>query len=225
MIEYLLPILAVVVGYGITLFFLKSDSSNFKLILTFSGAFLLATTVFELLPELYNYFSPKKTGIFILVGIILQIVLEFFSQGAEHGHLHFSDNTPKSLPWFLFLSLFVHALLEGFPIDHHNAILFGIFVHKIPIAALISTYLIKINLTKGKILLYLAVFALITPLGTLISRIMTLDESSHFMLNAIVAGMFFHISTIILFEADKGHQFNLSKLLVIVSAVIIAFFL
>ena len=225
MIDYILPILAVVIGYGVTLWFLKSNSSNFKLILTFSGAFLLATTVFELLPEMYNYYSPKKAGVFILFGIILQIVLEFFSQGAEHGHLHFSEKNQKSLPWLVFLSLFIHALLEGFPIAQHDTILFGIFIHKIPIAALISTYLIQDQLSKGKTFLCLAIFALITPLGALISKTVAIQEPTILIINAIVAGMFFHISTIILFESDKGHKFNLNKLLVIISAVTIAFFL
>ena len=40
-----------------------------------------------------------------------------------------------------------------------------------------------------------------------------------------MVGMFFHISTIILFEADEGHQFNISKIAAIVSAILIAFLL
>ncbi|MGB3143837.1 MAG: ZIP family metal transporter, partial [Maribacter sp.] len=44
-------------------------------------------------------------------------------------------------------------------------------------------------------------------------------------LNALVIGVFLHISTVILFESSEGHKFNLRKLLVIVFGVVIAYFL
>ena len=54
-------------------------------------------------------------------------------------------------------------------------------------------------------------FALMTPLGTWISHNSTfLAEYAH-MINAVVIGIFFHISTTILFESGDGHKFNLSK--------------
>lgn len=225
MIEYLLPILAILIGHLATVWLSGSNRFNFKLILTFSGAFLLSTTVFELLPKMYDFFSPKKAGAFILLGIILQIVLEFFSKGAEHGHIHFSKESSTKLPWFLLLSVFVHAFLEGFPIAHHDTIVYGVFVHKIPIAALISSYLIQLKMKIKQVYLFLAIFGLMTPMGTLFSNAVMLNPFTINGMNAMVAGMFFHISTIILFESDKGHQFNLNKILMIVIAVAIAYFI
>lgn len=225
MIDYILPIFAVVVGCLATLWFLKSDTTNFKLILTFSGAFLLSTTVFELLPDIYTFHSPKIAGIFILFGIIFQIILEFFSKGAEHGHLHTNKENTDRFPVFLFLSLFVHAFLEGFPIGHHETIIYGVFVHKIPIAALMSTYLLQVGFSKKQMFMSLIVFGLMTPFGTLVSNSVEIQQSTLYLVNAVVAGMFFHISTIILFEADKGHQFNLNKLLMIVLAISVAYFM
>jgi hypothetical protein len=44
-----------------------------------------------------------------------------------------------------------------------------------------------------------------------------------FYINAIVIGIFFHISTVILFESSEGHKFNLSKLVVIVLGILVAY--
>ena len=95
MISFLAPILAVIFGVAIVLLSYKSKPLNLKLFLAFSGAFLLSTTIFELLPEVYSQLETKKIGVFIMGGILLQIILEFYSKGAEHGHLHYNES--KSL--------------------------------------------------------------------------------------------------------------------------------
>ncbi|MBR9847740.1 MAG: ZIP family metal transporter, partial [Algicola sp.] len=46
-----------------------------------------------------------------------------------------------------------------------------------------------------------------------------------YTINAIVIGIFFHISTTILFETGDGHKFNLSKLIAIILGVGIAYFI
>ncbi len=91
MLNFLLPILAVLIGFFLAIWFSNSKQMSLKLLLTFSGAFLLSTTVFELLPAVYSKLEPKLSGLYILAGIIFQIILEFFSKGAEHGHLHGSE--------------------------------------------------------------------------------------------------------------------------------------
>src|SRR5690606_15889974 len=189
---------------------------------SFSGAFLLALTLFDLLPEVYDHLEGKKTGLFIMCGILIQITLEFFSKGAEHGHVHVHKHE-SDFPWLLFISLCIHSFLEGFPIHQHNDMVYGVLIHKIPIAALITSYMLQSSFSKRQILLFLVVFSLMTPLGTLISNTVELVESYVYYINAIVIGIFFHISTIILFESSEGHKFNLSKLIVIVLGVVIAF--
>ena len=225
MFDFLLPILSVVIGLFFTVWFLESETFRLKLLLTFSGAFLLSTTVFELLPDVYNNLDQKYTGVFILSGIILQIILEFFSKGAEHGHLHHHRELEHRFPWLIFLSLGIHSFLEGFPISAQENIVFGVFIHKIPVAILIASYLFSSRISKTKVFLFLVAFALLTPFGTLVSEMIVLSNKLFYSLNAVVVGMFFHISTIILFEADEGHQFNISKIATIVSAVLIAFLL
>jgi len=119
MLQYSLPILAVVIGIVVAI--ATSHKRNFlsKLLLSFSGSFLLALTLFDLLPEVYEHLETKQTGVFIMFGILLQIILEFFSKGAEHGHIHIHHDE-KKFPWLLCLSLCIHSFLEGFPIHQHN---------------------------------------------------------------------------------------------------------
>lgn len=219
--NYLFPIYAVILGFIIALFTKQQKSWNLKLLLSFSGAFLLALTLFELLPEVYEHLDSKKTGLYIMSGILLQIVLELFSKGAEHGHVHIHTN--GAFPWMLFVSLCIHSFLEGFPIHGHNDMVYGVLVHKIPIATLITIFLLQSNYSKVKIALFLLIFASMTPLGTLVSNTTTALASYSHLINAIVIGIFFHISTTILFETGDGHKFNLSKFIAIVFGVGIAY--
>jgi zinc transporter ZupT len=205
MISFLAPMLSVVFGVTIVLLYSKSKPLNLKLFLAFSGAFLLSTTIFELLPEVYANLETKKIGLFIMGGILLQILLEFYSKGAEHGHLHQHD-AKTVFPWFLF-------------------IIIGVVIHKIPIAILITTYLLKSKLPKSKIVLFLIIFTLMTPLGSISAELLSISQTLIYSVNAIVIGMFLHISTIILFESSEGHHFNLNKILMIIGAVILAYFI
>ncbi|EMQ93905.1 Zinc transporter, ZIP family [Xanthomarina gelatinilytica] len=220
--KYLLPVLAVLIGALIVLVLKQKRSLFTKLLLSFSGAFLLALTLFDLLPEVYHHLDAKLTGLYIMFGILLQIILEFFSKGAEHGHIHIhKDNT--QFPWLLFISLCIHSFLEGFPIHQHNDMVYGVLIHKIPIATLITSFLVQSNYSKMQIAGFLIFFAAMTPLGTFISNNTSLAEQHIYIINAIVIGIFFHICTVILFESSEGHKFNMSKLLAIIFGVAIAY--
>ena len=212
--NYLLPILAIVIGVIIAFITKRKKSIGTKLLLSFSGAFLLALALFDLLPEVYHHLDPKQTGFFILCGILLQITLEFFSKGIEHGH-DLSHDKAEVFPWVLFISLCIHSFLEGFPIHQHNHMVYGILIHKIPIAALITTFLIQSSYSKIQTISFLTVFGLMTPLGTFISNNTAFATGYIDFINAVVIGIFLHISTTILFETGDGHKFNLSKLVVI----------
>lgn len=221
---YLPPILAVIIGVVLAFITTNNKQNYTKLLLSFSGAFLLAITLFDLLPEVYHNLDTKTTGLCIMSGILLQIILEFFSKGAEHGHVHIHKNE-TAFPWTLFISLCLHSFLEGFPIHEHNDMVYGVIIHKIPIAALISTFLIQSNFSKLQIISFLIVFTFMTPLGTFTSNALDIPTQYLTIINAIVIGVFFHISTTILFESSEGHKFNLSKLIVIILGVGIAYFI
>lgn len=220
---YLLPIIAVLFSFLFIFWIKPKKKENIKLLLAFSGAFLLALTFFELLPEIYDSGKPKQIALFILLGILLQIFLEFFSKGAEHGHMHF-DITHGKFPFILFLSLSIHSLVEGVPMQKGD-MLIGILIHKIPVAMLLSLFLLNSKLKLSSALLFIILFALMTPLGSLLATESTFIISFGNQLNALAIGIFFHISTVILFESGKGHSFNLTKLLVIILGVGLAYFL
>ena len=81
--QILLLIVSVVLGGLLVDLFKKS--SNLKLLLSFSGGFLLMIIFAHILPESYEALGIN-TGYFVLCGFLLQIILEYFSKGAEHGH-------------------------------------------------------------------------------------------------------------------------------------------
>ena len=220
--NYLFPLMAVIFGVILAIIFNKKRPLNTRLLLSFSGAFLLALTLFEMLPEVYEHLDSRSAGLFIMSGILFQIVLEFFSKGAEHGHIHIHKHE-TNFPWALFISLCIHSFLEGFSIHDHNDMVYGIMIHKMPIAVLISMFLLQSNYNKIQISSFLIFFALMTPIGTLISNNVSVFQGYAHMINAFVIGIFFHISTTILFESSEGHKFNLSKLVAIVLGVIMAY--
>ena len=78
----------------------------------------------------------------------------------------------------------------------------------------------QLHQTQANLLLWLIVFALVTPLGTFtsyaIGQNMLLDLSIYFdKIMAVVIGIFLHISTTILFESSENHRFNLIKFVMI----------
>ncbi|MDU8887168.1 ZIP family metal transporter [Yeosuana sp. MJ-SS3] len=221
MTAIILPIISVLLGFLLVLIFKPSQQSNLKLLLAFSGAFLLSITVFDFLPEVYQH-QGKHVGLFIMIGILLQIILEFLSKGAEHGHLHLDKNS-QVFPWLLFISLSIHSLLEGMPIEAHHNLIYGVVIHKLPIAIILSIFFLASQLSKVKIAFFLILFALMTPLGVILSNQLEFVQTYYTQISGLVIGIFLHISTIILFESNAGHKFNLTKLLTIVMAVIIAY--
>jgi zinc transporter ZupT len=221
--NYLLPLLSVLLGYGIAMFLQPKNKKNLKLLLAFSGSFLLSLTVVHLLPEVYESHS-HAIGIFIMIGILFQIILEFFSKGAEHGHVHGHD-TMTQIPWLLFISLCIHAFLEGLPVSHHHNLALGIGIHHLPIAVILTTFFINSQLNKKAIFGFMLTFALMTPLGTFMADALPIVNVYYTEITAIVIGILFHISSTIIFESSEGHKFNIAKVSMIILGIALAYFL
>lgn len=222
--SYILLILSVLVGALVVLVF-KPKNTITRLLLSFSGAYLLSVTILHLMPEVFIETSnTKRTGIFILAGIIIQSVLESFSKGAEHGHIHVHSNETK-FPFLLFISLCIHAFSEGIPIhsDDDN-LLWAIVVHKIPIAIVLTTFLIHSKFTKSTVIIFLSIFALMSPIGVLVADKVSFITEFHTEITAIIIGVFLHISTIILFESSENHKFNIQKFTAIILGILVTIF-
>ncbi|MES2141119.1 MAG: ZIP family metal transporter [Bacteroidota bacterium] len=229
---YILLFLSVIIS-GLSVLFIDISSKNLKLILSFSGAFLFAICALHLIPEIYLSGTPN-IGIYILLGFFAQILLEFLSEGIEHGHIHVHKHAGNAFPYAMMLGLSIHSFLEGMPlanndIHSHNSLLTGIVMHNIPIAMALMTMLLKSHISKRNAIIWLLVFALVTPLGTFtsyaIGENIIGNFSSYFdRIMAVVVGIFLHISTTILFESSENHRFNFIKFLVILSGAGFALF-
>ncbi len=239
--KYIVTFSAVAIGYLIALLIKPKNNKQIKLLLAFSGAFLLSLTVLHLLPELYHdeahhhdenceHDHGLPIGLFIMIGILFQIVLEFFSKGAEHGHVHGHhnhdhENQNQAMPWLLFVSLCIHALLEGFPINKNPDLAFGIGIHHLPIAIILTLFFLKSGLSKKIIFLFMLGFAIMTPLGTFLAEYLAFFETYYKQITAIVVGILFHIASTIIFESNEGHKFNIAKLIAILIGFGLAFVL
>lgn len=225
--NYLILIGAVLIG-GAFVLFKKPNKLYTRLLLAFSGAYLLSVTVLHLLPEVYtNNQGEHKLhtlGILILVGILIQSVLESFSKGAEHGHVHLHSNS-NTFPWLLFASLSLHAFSEGLPIHSANDnLLWAIVVHKIPVAIILTTFFLHSEFSKAKTFLYLFIFSLMSPLGYYLGETIGLLQQYNQEITALIIGVFLHISTIILFESSENHKFNLQKFIAILLGILLTIF-
>jgi zinc transporter ZupT len=221
--NYLLPLLSVIFGYTFALIVQPKDKVKLKFLLAFSGSFLLSLTVIHLLPEIYESHNTR-IGLFIMIGILFQIILEYFSQGAEHGHVH-GHTKIEHIPWLLFVSLCIHALVEGFPVGHHHDLALGIAIHHLPIAIILTTFFINSNLNKKAIFIFMITFAVMTPIGTILSDYLPILNEYYTEITAVVIGILFHISSTIIFESSEGHKFNITKISMIVLGFALAYFI
>lgn len=221
--NYLLPLFSVLLGYIIALFLKPKSKTNLKLLLAFSGSFLLSLTVMHLLPDVYES-DNHNIGLFIMMGILFQIILEFFSKGAEHGHVH-GHETMTHMPWLLFISLCIHAFLEGFPVGHHHNLALGIAIHHLPIAIILTMFFVNAKLDKKAIFAFMMTFAVMTPMGTLLSDYFPALNDYYTEITAVVIGILFHISSTIIFETSEGHKFNITKVSMIIFGVVLAYFI
>lgn len=213
----------------------KWKEKSFKLILVFAGSYLFSITVLHILPELFA--SPDSAyfmGLYVLIGFLLQQVLEFLSSGIEHGHIHHHGGG-KNTVWMVMVGLSLHAFLEGTLLvqqpslsgHHHGAetLLMGIIMHKAP-AAFALVAVLMASLKKPKVIILLIVFALASPLGMMTSSFILsekmLEGELMSILFGLVAGGFLHISTTIFFESSPHHKFHLNRLLVSLLAAFLA---
>lgn len=232
---------------GLAIYLVKNfKSASFKLLLVFAGAYLFGITVVHILPELYReYQDVELIGLFVLMGFFLQQVLEYFSSGVEHGHMHpvhhhhdgphHHHHAGARSAWVLLLALCVHAFLEGGMLaEKHNgsvnydlnAILLGIALHRAPSAFALMTVLVGQFHSKAKALPYLLAFSLAAPFGLVLSSFFVstevLSDRGLIFLYALVSGNFLHISTTIVFESSPEHRFNAKKLAVAVAGALLA---
>jgi zinc transporter ZupT len=219
---------------GSLVFLLKAGNDRvLKFLLAFSGAFLIGLIFLKLVPEVFSN-AGAFTGLFVILGFLLQLSLELITDGAEHGHHHEHADDEKVSPFLLLIGICIHSFLEGMPIVEsfgtkvQHTLVLGIVVHNIPISLTLMSLFLHYGLTRTKAFIYLVVFALMTPLGSVVgnfleSHITTSLEVLFNYVLAVVIGIFLHVSTSILFETEENHRYNMQKFITVVIGLAVAF--
>ncbi len=186
--------LSALLGGGIFLITKKQTGSNLKLLLAYSAAYLLGLTLLHLFPELFSS-GIAHPGWYVVAGFILQIILEYFSHGIEHGHAHTHEHHHgKGFLMTVMFSLWIHAFIEGMPFggvidphalahshdhahhlhshshthDHRDSLLIGISLHKITESLVFMALLIGSGLPRQRAYFWMIIFALVAPLGAFV---------------------------------------------------------
>jgi zinc transporter ZupT len=211
---------------GMSVFLFKGDNhKNLKLVLSFSGAYLFGITVLHLIPDAYHG-NDNYVGVFILIGFLFQIVLEQFSEGIEHGHMHKPNHEHIAFPLGILISLCIHAFLEGMPLaeGNQNQLVWGIALHHVPAAFALATVLLANQQSKGKTISFVLLFAVMAPTGYFVSNALSTGGIGNLQqyfnrIMGVVIGIFLHISTTILFESGPDHKFTVRKLIAVLFGV------
>ena len=209
----------------------------------FGGAFLLGSCFINLVPHIYleGYTLPVgggalKVGAAVLVGFLVQLLLERLTQCVEHGHNHSEchhcehhvEGHVHPVAGLL-IGLSIHAFLEGMPLvdaegDVHQGLLYGIVLHNIPLALVMIGLFVSNGFSTLKSLLLLTLFAVMTPLGSLCNLyLLPQQEGLQCLIMGLVVGILLHVSVSILFDQDH-YKFSWNKLILILLAFIAAYF-
>lgn len=232
-----------------------------NIITVFGGAFLFASCFINLVPHIfigqdpYRFVTPNihfKIAAAVMVGFLIQLLLEQITKGVEHGHNHcpccedeeieIHDHTHQhhhhghchhdshTHPVTgLIIGLSLHAFLEGMPMvdldgDIHQGLLYGIVLHNIPIALVLVGLFVSNKFSFAKSLALLSVFAIMTPLGSLCNIFLVpQNEIVQSLIMAVVVGILLHVSVSILFDHDHN-TFSFAKLFTIILAFVAAYF-
>ncbi len=222
----ILVVLAAFLGSFVAQHSIDKVQVNMKHFFAFSGAFLFGLTVTHLFPMLYSAATSHLFSLLILVGFLLQLILEKLTKGIEHGHLHLhntDDNlTHHHIPFSVMFGLSIHSFLEGLPLaqlaTQTNSISIGIIIHKVPEAMALMSVLMCKEFNVKRPWLLMIFFALLTPLGTFAGYMLQMYKLENLLqpLVALVAGSFIHIASTIIFESGSSvHHVPYSRIIII----------
>jgi zinc transporter ZupT len=250
-IEKAILFLVLVMGGGLLSLLIRKNNIKFlKLLLAFTGAYIMGIIFLHLAPEVYAG-GNGNAGYFVLIGFFLQLLLEHLSKGVEHGHIHLHEGQKKNTyAMQVLIGLCLHSFLEGMPLsagfeemghNHHHGdeghahdhgegllgsahLFWGIVAHHVPAAFALGALFLAAGYSQRFIFLGIFTFAAMTPAGAWSAGLFTWTEAGFTALIAIVLGAFLHIATTILFEADDAthHRISFKKLIAVILGIGIA---
>ena len=220
--EYVLLFLSVLLGGGAGLLMRRNQPAVLRLLLSFGGSYILGIAALHLLPGIFAAGQPSA-GIWLLLGFFIQMLLEQFSRGVEHGHVHTHSHASTNYGLQILLGLCLHAFIEGMPLSGYtefqesaghmhegNHLLYSIVIHNPPASFALVVLLIQSHFSRGFIIGSLLLFSAMSPLGALLAERFIVSPTALNQVMAVVVGSFLHISTTILFEGDDNTQHLIS---------------
>lgn len=214
----ILLILSVLIGVMFGKFF--GNRQKFaKNLLILSAGFLITVCLNEIFPMIYQS-GDSHIGLWVIGGVLLQMLLENMTKGFEHGHFH-HHSEKDILPLALIIGMFIHAFIEGIPLADETEVfssyLQGILVHNLPISFILGAFLFRNKKFSASSWLIIILFALASPFGMLAGNYMDLSYQPYAL--ALVGGIFLHISSVIIFESNKNHNIDWGKIGLVVLGI------
>lgn len=212
-------------------FIIKPPQNRYWLhwLLSAGGAYLIAILFTHILPELFEELGTKA-GYVLLIGFLIQILLENYSKGIEHGHAH--SATSKGALTLAYLALCLHALIEGMPMASalfDAAVTFdaeftvGVMLHKMPVAIALATLFNRAALNKPLSAVLMVGFIACTVVGSFLQYALGSNSVElMFISMGLTVGILFHVSTTILFESSNQHKLSIKSLLAILIGLLMA---
>lgn len=231
--EYLLLFLTPIIG-GILAFTLGNKKPKLvRYTMLFNGAFILGVVLVQLLPDLFSK-GDRYTGLWMLLGFGLQMLLEEWSGGVEHGHIHANEQRPGWLAFSIMLGLCLHSLIEGLPLGGYRSFMhsiqgsssdsqfhhlfLSILMHNIPAAFALTSFLLMSGINRLSSAIFLLLFALMAPIAAFSAQFFLSSPSTLAILLSVVTGNLLQIGSTILFENDahSSHHFSIGKWLALI---------
>jgi Predicted divalent heavy-metal cations transporter len=200
----------------------KMSSRTIHLMIALAAGIFIGILFFMLLPETFHEGDPHDAGVWILIGFLAVLlsdvlikhfhgrkcacisdgpaIIEIGAQPKKHVHEHTHEMTSASA----FIGLAIHAAVDGMILgiglsageEIGMAALIGISLHKfVELFSLSSTFLLT-DTGKKRVLIYLLVFSLITPIAGFISLGMldaAAEDFEMYIPLALAAGTFMYV--------------------------------
>ncbi len=189
---------------------------HLDVLLAMGGSFILGSVLLH-----FNHLHITPfIGWTMLLGVVIQMILEQLTGGVEHGHVH-THPLPST---YLLLGLSFHATLESIPISDLygyasglNPITSAILWHRLPAAMIFGIMLHP--LPRWWRWLWATVFVLATPFGVWLGW----QAPAHLLalIEGVALGSLLYIGGTIVYEQSQHHRLTGRKL----SGLILGFIL
>jgi zinc and cadmium transporter len=192
----------VILAVGLVPLTWRLQGPIFDALLSFGAGVLLSAAFLHMMPTAIHSLG-ESSGLYILLGYLLMLVLEKFTMAHPCGE-HACPN--HRLGYTALFGLSIHSVISGIALgvslgetEHISvsvALLAAILVHKVPETLALTGLLAGSGWQKSKIFVALVVFSLMGPLGIGIGGFFNLKgHESLSIAMAVSAGTFLYIAS------------------------------